>query len=237
MLIIPAIDLYDGKVVRLLRGDPAHSTIYSDDPIAVANKWKVQGATLIHIVDLSAALGQKDNFPIIKRILKEVDINVEVGGGIRDQKKAQQLLDLGAQRIIIGTKGTDEYFLTTLIEAVGSQRVAVSVDVIGSLVAICGWLEKTQWQTQGFIEYLQLKGIEWIIYTDIFRDGALTGPNLEEVKQFSKFSGINFIVSGGISSLDDIKRVKQDLAFVKGVIVGKALYEGKFSLSEAIACL
>jgi phosphoribosylformimino-5-aminoimidazole carboxamide ribotide isomerase len=234
MLVIPAIDLYGGKVVRLLRGDPNHSTIYSEDPIAIAKQWKDQGAKLIHLVDLSAAFGQGDNLEIIERILKEVNVSLEIGGGLRDLKKAQHLIELGAQRVIIGTKGTDEAFLAGLIKAIGSEKIAVGVDVIDSRVAVMGWQEKSQWQTLDFIRYLGDKGIKWVIYTDISRDGTLEGPNLEEVKQFFKFSSINFILSGGISCLDDIKKIKEELPYVKGVIVGKALYEGKFQLSEAI---
>ncbi len=237
MLIIPAIDLYEGKVVRLLRGDPARSTVYSDDPVAVANKWKAQGAKLIHLVDLSAAFGQGDNLSIIKRILKEVDISLEIGGGIRDLKKAKQLIELGAERVIIGTKGIDEDFLSGLVNVIGNEKVAVSVDVIDSFIALKGWQEKSQWKVLDFVGYLKDKGIKWVIYTDISRDGTLEGPNLEEAKRVFSFSDMNFILSGGISCLDDLKRVREELPLTWGVIVGKALYEKRIDLSEAIKCI
>ena len=237
MLIIPAIDLYDGKVVRLTRGDPARSTVYSDDPIAIANKWKSEGAQFIHLVDLSAAFGKGDNLAIIEKILREVDVKFEIGGGIRDKKKAKKLIELGAERIIIGTKGVDEEFLTGLIEAVGSDKLAVGVDVLNSRVAVAGWQEVSDWKALDFITHLKNKGIKWVIYTDISRDGMLSGPNLEEAKQFSRFSSLNFILSGGVSCLEDIKQISKELTFIKGIIVGKALYEGNFSLSEAITCL
>ena len=237
MLVIPAIDLYDGKVVRLVGGDPTRSTVYSDDPIAIANRWKDQGAELIHLVDLSAAFGKGDNLAIIEKLLEEVDIKFEIGGGIRGQEKAKKLIELGAERIIIGTKGIDEEFLTSLIKAVGSERLAVGVDAINLKVAVAGWQQISDWKALDFIEHLKGKGVKWVIYTDISRDGMLSGPNLEEAKRLFSFSGLNFILSGGVSCLEDIRQINQELTFIKGVIVGKALYEGNFSLSAAIACL
>jgi len=242
MLVIPAIDLWEGKVVRLFKGNPADSTVYSDDPVKVARDWKEKGVELLHLVDLSAALGQEDNFEIIAKILKEVDIKVEVGGGIRDIEKAKKLIALGAQRIIVGTKSLDNKFLKDLIRAVGLERIAVSVDTIGSQVAVKGWQEKTSLQALDFIENLIKKGIKWIIYTDISRDGTLEGLNLEPVKEFSSFSarggfafgrkGANIIISGGVSSSEDIKKIKEETPFIWGVIVGKALYEGRVDLEN-----
>ena len=232
MLVIPAIDLWEGKVVRLLKGNPADSTVYSDDPIRVARDWKAKGAELLHLVDLSAALGQEDNLSIITKILEEVDIKVEVGGGIRDIEKAKQLISLGAGRIIIGTKSLEDKFLKDLIRAVGVEKIAVSVDTIGSQVAVKGWQEKTSFQALDFIENLIKKRIKWIIYTDISRDGTLEGLNLEPVKKFSSFKKANIIVSGGVSSLEDIKKIRQETPFIYGVIVGKALYEGRVDLEN-----
>jgi phosphoribosylformimino-5-aminoimidazole carboxamide ribotide isomerase len=166
--------------------------------------------------------------------VKEVDIKVEIGGGIREIEKATKLIELGAERIIIGTKGIDDAFLAELTEKVDVEKIVLGVDAIDSWVAVRGWQERSKWKALDFISHLATKGIKWVIYTDISRDGTLEGPNLEEVKQFVKFSGLNFILSGGVSCLDDIRRVKQELPFIKGIIVGKALYEGKFQLSEAI---
>lgn len=229
MLVIPAIDLWEGKVVRLLKGNPADSTVYSDNPLQVAKEWKEKGAKLLHIVDLSAALGQEDNLKIIAKILEEVDIKVEVGGGIRDIKKAKKLVSLGAERVIVGTKSLEDKFLKDLIRAVGLEKIVVSVDTIDSRVAIKGWQEKTSFEALDFMKSLIKKRIKWIIYTDISRDGTLEGLNLEPIKEFSSFSaeggGANIIVSGGVSTLDDIKRIRQETPFIWGVIVGKALYE------------
>ena len=233
MLIIPAIDLYDGKVVRLTKGDLTQSTIYSDDPLGVAREWKSQGASLIHVVDLSAAFGKGDNLIIIEKILKEVDVKIEVGGGIRDIERAEKLISLGAERIIIGTKSTDENFLNSLLEAVGQERLAVGVDTLNSSIVLYGWLKKTEWQALDFISYLQSKGIKWVIYTDVSRDGTLEGPNIDEAKKIFSFPDMNFILSGGISCLDDIRKIKQEFSFIKGVIVGKALYEKVIDFKEA----
>ena len=232
MLVIPAIDLWEGKVVRLLKGNPVDSTVYSDNPLQVAGEWKGKGAELLHLVDLSAALGQEDNSEIIAKILEEVDIKVEVGGGIRDIEKAKKLISLGAQRIIVGTKSLEDKFLKDLIRAVGVERIAVSVDTIGSKVAVKGWQEKTSLEALDFIKRLVEKGIKWIIYTDISRDGTLEGLNLEPVKEFSSFKEANVIISGGVSSPEDIKKIKKETPFIWGVIVGKALYEGRLDLEN-----
>jgi len=236
MLIIPAIDLWEGKVVRLLKGNPADSTVYSDNPVLVAKEWKVKGAEFLHLVDLSAALGQEDNLEIIAKILEEVDIKVEVGGGIRDIKKAKKLVSLGAERVIVGTKSLENKFLKDLIRTVGLEKIVVSVDTIDSRVAIKGWQEKTSFEALDFIKSLIKRGIKWIIYTDISRDGTLEGLNLEPIKEFSSFFArgrrANIIISGGVSTLDDIKKIRQETPFIWGVIVGKALYEKRMDFEN-----
>ena len=232
MLVIPAIDLWEGKVVRLLKGNPADSTVYSNDPIQVAKEFKLKGVEFLHLVDLSAALGQEDNLEIIGKILKEVDIKVEVGGGIRDIEKAKKLISLGAERIIVGTKSLEDKFLKDLIRAVGVDKIAVSVDAIDSRVAVKGWQEKSSFEVLDFIKSVIKKGIKWVIYTDISRDGTLEGLNLEPIKEFSSFKKANIIVSGGVSSLEDINKIKEKTPFVWGVIVGKAIYEGRIDLER-----
>lgn len=242
MLIIPAIDLWDGKVVRLFKGNPAASTVYSDNPLEVAKGWKRKGAKLLHLVDLSAALGQEDNLEIIIKILKEAGIETEVGGGIRDVEKAKKLISSGAKRIIVGTKSLESKFLKGLIKAVGAKRIAVSVDTIDSVVAIKGWQEKTTLKALDFIKDILSKGIKWVICTDISRDGTLEGLDLEPIKKFAPLftkkksifgsKGANIIVSGGVSCLEDIKKIKQEAPFAWGVIVGKAFYEDKIDLDN-----
>lgn len=233
MKVIPAIDLLDGKVVRLKKGDPNLSTIYSDDPLSMAKKWQDEGAQILHLVDLSAAFGQGDNLEIIERITKNIDIPVEVGGGIRSVQKAKDLILAGVERIVIGTKSTDEFFLDSLLKDVGSQKVAIGLDLLGGNLAIEGWQETTDIKGIDFVKSLKDKGIEWIIHTDISRDGTLEGPNLEEVRSFSSLEGINIIASGGVSCLEDLKQLKAKIPSLWGVIVGKALYEGKFTIAEA----
>lgn len=237
MLIIPAVDLYDGKVVRLTKGDPSRSKAYSDNPVEAAKKWESQGAKLLHAVDLSAALGKSSNSKIIKDILKAVNIDVEVGGGIRDIETAKDYIDAGAARVVIGTKGLDEDFLNNLTRKLGKEKVAVGVDVIDSRIAIEGWKVTTDFDGLDFIAYLQLKGIQWVVYTDISRDGTLSGVNYEQIQKLSVYNGINIIFAGGISSLQDLKQIKENAPFIKGVISGKAVYEGKINLKDAISLL
>ncbi len=237
MKIIPAIDLYQGKVVRLTKGDPNRSKVYSDDPLAMAKKWKDEGAGLLHLVDISAALGQEDNLAIIKDIINQVDIDVQVGGGIRDVKKAKSLLSLGAKRIIVGTKALDEDFMNKLLESLDKESLAIGVDVLDNCLAIEGWKKHTDFPGLDFVAYLQLKGVKWVIYTDVSRDGTLKGLNLAQVSALTTFKEMNFIASGGVASLDDLTQIKKRLPFLWGVIVGKAFYEEKFSLPEAQAAV
>ncbi|MBU1523737.1 MAG: 1-(5-phosphoribosyl)-5-((5-phosphoribosylamino)methylideneamino)imidazole-4-carboxamide isomerase [Candidatus Omnitrophica bacterium] len=253
MIIIPAIDLWKGNVVRFMRGSPDFSKVYSANPIEIARKWAKEGARLLHLVDLSAALSEGDNVEIIREILKEVNIDVEIGGGIRDLRRAEELIQMGAKRLIIGTKGLDERFLEDLMLSLGRDRVAVSADVIDAFVAVEGWQRKTELRGLDFIKYLQDKGVKWVIYTDISRDGTLQGVNLEAIKKLAIFEkinpalcskersftrgGINLIVSGGVSCLEDIKNIKKEAPFVWGIIAGKALYEERVNLPQAIFLL
>lgn len=235
MTIIPAIDLWEGKVVRFKRGEPQFSTEYSNNPFKIAEKWQAAGAKLLHLVDLSCALGKGDNLEIIKKIITAKVVKVEVGGGIRSLAKAQELISLGAQRVVIGTKSLDENFLDSIIKSLGREKVAVGVDVINNTVALDGWRRKTTLNYFDFIRFLRDKGVKWVIYTDISKDGMLCGIDTEELKGFAGFKDMNFILSGGVASLDDLVKIKQNAPFIRGVIIGKALYEGKIDLAEAIS--
>jgi len=188
----------------------------------------------LHLVDLSAALGKKDNLEVIKTIIAEKIIKVEIGGGIRSIDKACELIDVGAERVIIGTKSLDDNFLKNIINSLGSDKVAIGVDVLDSTVAVEGWQRKTTLKGVDFIKYLQDKGIKWVIYTDIGRDGTLSGVDVGALSDFSQFKGMNFIVSGGVASLEDVRRIKEEAPFVWGVIIGKSLYEDKVNLKEAM---
>ncbi|MCF7916888.1 MAG: 1-(5-phosphoribosyl)-5-[(5-phosphoribosylamino)methylideneamino]imidazole-4-carboxamide isomerase [Candidatus Omnitrophica bacterium] len=233
MTIIPAIDLYQQKVVRLIKGEQSNCKIYSNDPVSVAKKWQSQGAKWLHLVDLSAAFSEGDNRDIIEQIIKEVDISIEVGGGIRTLGEIEKLLSIGVKRVILGTKATQADFLKKAKDLAGS-KIAVAVDEKKGKVAISGWQKQIDLSIEEYLIYLKEQGIDWIIYTDVSRDGTLEGMDLSKIKQFLGDNQFNIIFSGGISCLEDIKRLKIAAPGAKGVIVGKALYEEKFKLREAL---
>ncbi len=236
MRVIPAIDLWSNNVVRLYRGDPNQSKVYSTDPVAMALRWEKEGAHLLHLVDLTAAFGKgQDHLSLIEEILNAVKIPVQVGGGIRSVGRARELIDLGAARVIVGTRSIEEEFLNNLIDEVGAHKLAVGVDTINGVVAVKGWTAKTDLRGDDFVAYLAKKGIEWVIYTDISRDGTMQGPNIAAMQNFKEFKSVNFIASGGVSCLDDLKRLKEEAPFVWGVIAGKSLYEKAFTIKEANA--
>ncbi|MCM8819461.1 MAG: 1-(5-phosphoribosyl)-5-[(5-phosphoribosylamino)methylideneamino]imidazole-4-carboxamide isomerase [Candidatus Omnitrophica bacterium] len=234
MLIIPAIDLFDGKVVRLTQGRLDTAKIYSNNPLEVARNFKEQGAEFLHIVDLSAAFEKGDNFLAIEEILSKVKIKIQVGGGIRTIKKAKRLIKIGVKRVIVGTKSLDETFLDKLCKEIGPQKVIVSVDVKDKNIAIKGWRKKTKLDVFEFIKRLHNKKLRWIIYTDILKDGTLSGVNLENIKKLSIFKNLNILISGGISCLEDLMKIKKEASFLWAVIVGKAIYENKINLKDAI---
>jgi phosphoribosylformimino-5-aminoimidazole carboxamide ribotide isomerase len=230
MDIIPAIDLLGGKVVRLYKGRKDDNKIYSHDPLKVAQKWYNQGAKLIHLVDLDAAFGEGDNYRWIKEIA-DSGLPIEVGGGLRDLETVEHYLKIGIKRVVIGSKAVDDAFLSKVIKRFG-RKVAVGVDVKNDKVMIKGWQDSGGYSKQEFIKYLASKGVSWIIYTDISRDGTLSGLNYHGIKELADFKGLNFIASGGVSSLEDIEKINRDFSFIKGVIVGKALYQGRLKIDN-----
>ncbi len=233
MKIIPAIDLLNGEVVRLRQGKLAEKIVYSKDPLEYAQRWKDQGADFLHVVDLDAAFSTGlDNFEVIQKIVA-TGIPLQTGGGIRDFAKARMLLDEGVSRIIIGTKAFAGNLLEHLLAKFSAEQIAVSVDVKDGYVATLGWQQTADIPVQSAFEMLVQKGIQWIIYTDISRDGMMQGAELEKTQKFIKDFPCHFIVSGGVSSLADIEKIAEFGAW--GAIVGKALYEGVLSLPEAIA--
>lgn len=236
MKVIPAIDILGGKVVRLLRGDPNHCTIYNDSPLETANRWQELGAELIHVVDLDAALGRGDNFLLIEKIIKQTKAKIQVGGGLRSLDKIEKFLEIGAQRVVIGTKALEEEFLEEAIARFG-ERIAIGVDELNHNIAIEGWQTTTAINFFEFIEFLRDKGVKWIIYTDVLRDGSLEGPNIPVIQQLAEIKGVNYLVSGGVSCLNDLLILKEKASFVWGVIVGRALYEGKLDFPQANSIL
>ncbi|GMT47064.1 MAG: 1-(5-phosphoribosyl)-5-[(5-phosphoribosylamino) methylideneamino] imidazole-4-carboxamide isomerase [bacterium] len=234
MIIIPAIDLKDGECVRLLQGKKEQVTSYSKDPVAVARRWVEEGATLIHIVDLDGAFsGTQKNLESIKNIRKAVDVPLETGGGIRDMDRIEELVSIGMDRVILGTSAVKNPELVKKASGKYPGRILVGIDARDGRVAVKGWEEITEIDALEFALKVQELGAAGIIYTDISRDGMLTGPDIEETRAMTEVLEIPVIASGGISSLDDIKKL-MDIRGLWGAITGKALYTGKVSLSEAI---
>ena len=235
MLAIPAIDIMHKKVVRLYRGNKESVKVYSDSPKLVAQQWKDQGAKLLHIVDLDAVFGNGNNIDVIKDII-DLGIEVQVGGGVRSLKRAEDIIRLGAKRIIIGTKALDPDLLDDIFKVAG-DKLGVSVDVLDGKIMKLGWQEKTDHNFIDFVNYIVDKGVKWVIYTDISRDGTLKGVDIEEVKKISNLKGANIIISGGISSRADLIKIRNDIPFVYGIIIGKAFYEGMIEFKDAIEFL
>ncbi len=231
MKIIPAIDLMNGQVVRLYKGDPKQKTVYSDYPVEIAKKWEANGADMLHIVDLDATLGMGSNLSIIKKILKEISIPVEVAGGLRDESLILDVVKI-SNRVVIGTLAfKDKRLLKKLLVSLGSEKIVISVDHIDGEIAIHGWQEKTGIKLIDAIQEFLEMGFTEFLLTNVSRDGTLAGPDLEFLEQACNLDKTNVIASGGISNVDDIKDVKEKNAF--GVILGKALYENKISIEEA----
>lgn len=235
MIVIPAIDLKEGKCVRLLQGKKEEVTIYSDDPPSMARNWQEQGAELLHVVDLDGAFtGEQHNYEKIKAIRSAIDIPIEVGGGIRDADRVAQLIDLGVDRTIIGTSAAEKPDMVREICRRFPGKVLVGIDAKDGKVAVKGWVEVTELEAVAFAKQMEGAGAAGIIYTDISRDGMLTGPNVEAMAKMVESVGIPVIASGGVSQLDDIKSLMK-INNLWGVITGKALYTGSMKLDEAIA--
>lgn len=234
MVIYPAIDLYDGKAVRLFKGDYDKMTIYNENPSAVAKDFKVKGATRMHLVDLEGAKkGVPANQNVIRSIVEAFDGFVELGGGIRCMEIVRFYLNAGVDRVILGTAAVkDPEFLRQAINEYGN-RIAVGVDIKDGYVAINGWMDKSQISAEDFFKQMEEMGVSTIICTDISRDGAMQGANIELYRRLSQDYPIDIIASGGVSSMDDI-RALADMG-LHGAIVGKAYYVGAIDLEQAIA--
>ena len=233
MRIFPAIDLYEGKAVRLLKGDYNALTVYSENPIEIAKDFESQGATELHTVDLEGARdGGTPNIDIIKSFVENTSLNVEVGGGIRSMDTVKAYLDAGVRRVILGTAAvTDEAFLKEAVETYG-DKIAVGADIKDGVVAIKGWVEKSEYTTFDFFEKMQKIGVSTVICTDISKDGAMQGTNRQLYKELSEKFNVNIIASGGVSSLDDVKALNEMNLF--GAIIGKAYYTGAIKISDAL---
>ncbi len=236
MLIIPAVDIRGGKVVRLFRGDFSKETVYSNDPVKTAIRWQSEGARRLHVVDLDGALeGNLKNLNWIRRITASLDIPIEAGGGIRTESDLETIINAGASYAILGTKACeDETFLKKALERY-SNRIIVSLDVKDGLLQTKGWVKPTEIKAIDFAQRIKMLGVQTVIYTDISRDGTLQGAGIEDIRKFLGEVAIDTIVSGGISSLEDLENLKGRLEkkTIIGVIIGRALYDGKIILKEA----
>lgn len=233
MNIFPAIDLVGGKAVRLFKGDYDQMTVYSDNPIEVARDFENKGARFIHLVDLEGAKdGTTPNIETVKQIANETSLFCEIGGGIRDIKTVEKYLSSGVDRVILGTAAVkDEAFLRQAIEIYG-DKIAVGIDIKDGFVAIKGWTESSGIDPFEFTKKMQDLGVKYIICTDVSKDGAMQGTNLELYKALSEKFGISITASGGVSSLDDIIELKK--MDIYGAIIGKAYYIGAIDLKEAL---
>ena len=231
MKVIPAIDLMNGQVVRLYKGDPKQKTVYSNDPIKIAKKWEANGADMLHIVDLDATLGIGSNLGIIKNILKEITIPVEVAGGLRDESLILDVIKI-SNRIVIGTLAfKNKELLKKLLLSLGSEKIVISVDHMDGEIVIHGWQDKTGIKLIDSIkEFLEMGFTEFLL-TNVSKDGTMEGPDLKYLEQACSLENTNIIASGGISNVNDVNDVKEKNAF--GVILGKALYENKITIEEA----
>ena len=233
MKLYPAIDLYEGKAVRLFKGEYQQMTVYNDNPLAVARDFQNTGATCIHLVDLEGAkFGTTSNLPVIERIVKATDLFVEVGGGIRNMETIDAYLGIGVNRVILGTAAvTDRTFLEAALAKYG-EKIAVGVDLKDGFVAIKGWTEKSQWTAEAFFSDLEKLGVSTVICTDISRDGAMQGTNRQLYRELSQKYNIQLIASGGVSSLEDVQAL--NAMNLHGAIIGKAYYTGAIDLRKAL---
>lgn len=237
MIIIPAIDLRGGRVVRLTRGNFDKETVYSDAPEQVALKWATEGAKLIHVVDLDGALsGRRKNLGSLKNICSVSKTPIEFGGGLRTLQAVEEVVRVGIERAVIGTKALDLKLLAQLVKRFGG-RIVVGLDVKNGHIQVHGWKKQVKVvELDSFCKEIERIGVHHVVFTDVTRDGTLAGPNIKSLVEILNKSKMNFVLSGGISSLEDLAKVRKlTHENLYGIIIGKALYEKRFTLSEAIS--
>jgi phosphoribosylformimino-5-aminoimidazole carboxamide ribotide isomerase len=237
LVVYPAIDILDGKCVRLYQGKCEEVTVYSNRPAEVASHWQEEGAEILHVVDLDGAFrGRPVNLEVVEKIIKAVNIPVQVGGGLRSEGDVSAVFKAGAARIVLGTKLVrDPEFIIRICQKYPG-RIAAAIDARGGEVAIEGWTKRTKIKATDLAWQLAELGVSWLIYTDILADGTQQGPNLWAIEDLAESVSLPIIASGGVASIEDIRQLKMlEPNGVVGIIIGKALYEGNFSLREAIA--
>lgn len=233
MLIFPAIDLRDGQVVRLTEGDYDRMTVYGQDPLAVARSFRDAGAEYLHVVDLDAAReGGQKNFSVIETLARESGLALEVGGGARDEASARRYLDAGVYRVILGSAAVENPALLEQLAARYPGRIAAGIDARAGRVAIHGWKTVTDLSAMDFARSMPSRGVDTVIYTDIARDGMLSGPNIPVYAQLAQIPGLRVVASGGVSSEEDLRALRE--TGVYAAIVGKALYAGAIDLKRAL---
>lgn len=238
MIVFPAIDLKEGKAVRLLQGRMEDSTVYAENPLEVAQRFLAEGSQFLHVVDLDGAFaGKPVNDEVIRNIVEKVSLRVQVGGGIRTLERIGELLQIGVERVILGTVAVrDPQLVAEAVKRYG-DRIIVGIDAKAGKVAVQGWAETTEMTASELALKMKDVGVQRIIFTDISRDGMLQGPNIERTVQLAQESQLQIIASGGVSNLDDLKKLQaqaQKGVSIEGAIVGKALYSGAFTLAEAL---
>ncbi len=236
MIIIPAVDICDGKVVRLTEGDFKRKVVYHDDPAVAAKRWEDEGAQYIHVVDLDGAcLGVPVNMEAVERILSAVKVPVQLGGGIRTMETIEHALGKGVSRVILGTRALQSPQFVRDATAEFGEKIAVAIDSYSYRMAVEGWENITETSVLDFAVLIEKQGVKTIVFTDIKKDGALEGPNLSAIKEMLYAVNVPLIVSGGVSTLDDISALKKfDSGRIIALIIGKALYTGDINLKEAI---
>jgi phosphoribosylformimino-5-aminoimidazole carboxamide ribotide isomerase len=238
MILFPAIDLKDGQCVRLLRGDMERATVFGEDPAAQARAFVAAGCRWLHLVDLNGAFaGEPVNGAAVEAILRSVEVPVQLGGGIRDRATIEAWLERGVARVILGTAAVRDPELVREAARAHPGRIAVGVDARAGLVAVEGWALTTDVRASELARIYEDAGVAAIVYTDIDRDGAMGGPNVEATAELARTVAIPVIASGGVSSMDDLRALKASGALLEGVITGRALYEGKIDLAAAAALL
>lgn len=237
MIVFPAVDIQAGKAVRLRRGDFSDVTVFGDNPVELAKQWEAEGAEALHVVDLDAArTGEMANMDIVERIVKAVNIPVQYGGGVRSVKALACMAGIGVHWVVMGTAAiTATHLLDDALDWLG-ERLVVGMDCNGGMVATHGWQQRSQMTAMRFIKILEERGVRRVVYTDVERDGMLRGPDFAGLSELAAATSLELVASGGIAWLDDLKRLaKLGAPNVVGVIVGRAFYEGAFTVAEARA--
>ncbi len=234
MIVIPAIDLKDGECVRLVQGRAEQLSVVADDPVKTALRWQEAGARLLHVIDLDGAFeGKPRNLAVVAEIVRALSIPVQMGGGMRSLDGLRAVLEVGVQRVILGTVAVEKPSLVRQAVELFGERTVVGIDAQDGQVAVRGWVEGTQLDAVELAKQVRDDGVMEVIFTDIARDGTLLGPNLESLARMAAVPGLSVIAAGGVASLNDLLAIKT-IEGVKGAIVGKALYSGHIDLSEAI---